>query len=198
MNWLLGDAHTFSSLDASNGYWQILLDIADREHGLSTSHHVLYQFSRTPLSSRGTPAAFKDIIVIILSGVKRNFFYVFLDDIAIFSKISQEQIAYTKIVLRPLDETDITLRLKKCSFFTNSVDDICHVMNPDRLKIVNDTAGAIGELDVHREAAELRSLLGPSNIFSLFVCNLARFTSPLPNDHRKPKTTNLDPLTRKC
>lgn len=59
---------------------------------------------------------------IILASVKQKFALVYIENIVILSKTLQKLIAYTKIVLTYLKEAYVTLKLKKCVFFTNRID----------------------------------------------------------------------------
>ncbi len=86
----LGDAQIFTLLDANSGYWQIELDEDARDLTAFVSHHGLFRYKRMPFGLKNAPSTFRRAIDMILATVKWQFAIVYLDDIIIFSRTSEE------------------------------------------------------------------------------------------------------------
>lgn len=95
------------------------------------------------------------------------------------------------------EEARVALELKKCSFFTNHIEYLRHVIKSSRLKVPNQTVDAIAKLKIPRTVTEIHSLLEPCNVFIRFLHNLARTAFVLFERFTKPKWRNSNFSTRK-
>ena len=77
---LLGKAKHFTFLDLKSGYWQVLMDEADKEKTAFAFHYGQFEFSVMPLGLSNAPAIFQDLMSIVLQGVG-HFAMAYLDDI---------------------------------------------------------------------------------------------------------------------
>jgi Reverse transcriptase (RNA-dependent DNA polymerase) len=118
----LGDAVVFTILDCNSGYWQIPVHPGDRDKTTFTSHYGTYRFLWLPFGLRNAPATFQRAIDIILSGVKWKTCLVYLDDVIVFSGSRSAHLAHVAEVLTLLGNAGLSLKLKKCHFFSETVD----------------------------------------------------------------------------
>lgn len=139
----MGEETVFSTLDANSGYWHVEVDPKDRDKTAFTSHHGLYRFRRIPLGLKNAPATFQRAVDILLMTVKWQFALVYLEDIVTFSTTPRQHIEHTKKVLGLLSKAGVSLKLKKCRFFTTTIDYLGHVIRPGRLEIASHTGDAI-------------------------------------------------------
>lgn len=72
---------------------------------------------------------------IILSSVKWQFALVYLHDIVKLSKSRDEHINHLQQVLTQLTDGEVTLKLKKCGFFTNPIIYLGDVFKPGCLAV---------------------------------------------------------------
>lgn len=118
----------------------------------------------------------------------------YLDDIVIFSRTPQEHIGHVRKVLTLLHDAGVTLQLKKCKFFTETINYLGHVIRPRRLDISSHTTDAIRGLKALTSLTELRSFLGLCNVFRRFVPNFARLAAPLHQRLKKDQPATFGSL----
>lgn len=113
----LGEARIISKLDANADYWQVEIDLKDREKIAFKSHQGLYGIIRIPFGLKNAPGTFNRVVDVILSAVRWKFALVYLDDIVIFSRTPEEHLNHLRHVLRLLKTAGVTLNLKSANYF---------------------------------------------------------------------------------
>ena len=124
----LGETSVFTTLDCNSGYWQIPIREEDRDKTAFTSHAGTFRFIRMPLGLTNAPATFQRTIDILLSRYRWQSCLVYLDDIIIFSKNKEDHLRHVEQVLSAMNCAGVTLKLSKCSFFTDRVKYLGHII----------------------------------------------------------------------
>lgn len=114
----------------------------------STSHNGLHQFSRIPFGLQFVLVAFQLVLDVILSAVKEQYDFLYLNGIVIFSGTPQDPFRRRVSELHLLKDTIVTHQPNKSAFCTNQIDYPGHMIKSGYLKVSNNTAGAICELQV--------------------------------------------------
>lgn len=140
----------FLTLEANSGYCQIEVDPSDQEKTACTSHRGLYQFTCMPFSLENAPATFQHVMGIILSSVRSQLAHVYLDDVVILSQTPREHINHARLGLSSLYEARVTLRFKKCAFFTSKIDYFGHVTHPDGPEFANQATDTTHDLMIYK------------------------------------------------
>lgn len=107
----------------------------ERDKTTFTSHHGLFRFARMPFRLRNAPETCQSGMDILMSLVKWLFALVSLENIVIFSSRPEQHIAHIRIKLNLWKQVGVTLNLKKCSFFTDNIVYLGHIIWPGRLEI---------------------------------------------------------------
>ncbi len=85
---------------------------------------------------------------------------VYLDDVIAFSRTIEEHFEHLQDVLRLLEEAGVTLKLKKCQLFCDTVDYLGHVIRPGRLALAEKNTRALKEAKHPQTQTELWGFLG--------------------------------------
>eukprot|EP00171_Calliarthron_tuberculosum_P022608 IDg22608t1 len=175
----LGNAKIFSALDANWGYWQTPIAKEDIPLTAFTCHKGLYEYTRMPFGLMNAPATFQRALDIILAGYKWQTCLVYLDDIIVFSKNGEEHLKHLADVLDALHQAGVSLNLRKCSFFTDKIKYLGHVIRPGTLEVEEASTRCLKGLKHPKSYPELRSFLGLCNVYRRFVRGYTDIAAPL-------------------
>lgn len=117
---------------------------------------------------------------------------VYLEDIVVFSRPAAEQIYHVKYVLELLWDAVVDLKLKKCNFFTETIDFLGHVICPRCSEIASHMTDAVKRLKAPWNVTKLKSFLGLCIVLRRLVPNLATLSSPLNEKVRKDQPFNFE------
>ena len=112
---VLGKSKYFTTLDLKSGYWQIPLDVRDKEKTTFTCHRGLYEYNVMPFGLANAPGVFQELMSVVLQDLGK-FAMAYLDDIIIFSPSMEEHIKHIHLVLDRLRQYQLKLKISKCKF----------------------------------------------------------------------------------
>jgi RNase H-like domain found in reverse transcriptase/Reverse transcriptase (RNA-dependent DNA polymerase) len=104
---------------------------------------------------------------------------VYLDDVIVFSGSRSDHLAHVAEVLTLLGNAGLSLKLKKCHFFSETVDYLGHVIRPGRLGVAEKKTIALKTAPLPRTQTELRSFLGLCNVYRRFFPQFSAIYAPL-------------------
>ena len=174
----LGDAAVFTTLDCNSGYWQVPIAPEDRDKTTFTTHLGTFRHLRMPFGLRNAPATFQRALDIILSGLRWQTCFIYLDDVIIFSKDIKSHLGHVDEILTLLAQAGITLELKKCEFFQPRVDYLCYVITPGQLAVALDDTKAFADCTFPRNVTQMRSFLEAANVYRRFIKNFSGTAKP--------------------
>ena len=175
----LGEASVFTGLDAYSGYWQMNVAKGDRPKTAFTCHAGTYQCVRMPFGLTNAPATFQRGLDMVLSKYKWKTCLVYLDDVIIFSKSVEDHITHVDEVLTCLREAGITLKISKCTFFSDKINYLGHVIRPGRLEVDQANTQSLRDARPPTTKTQLRSFLGLVNVYRRFIENFTKVAAPL-------------------
>lgn len=85
-------------------------------------HDGLFQFMCLLSGLKNAPTTFQRIMDVILGTVKWQFALFYFDEIIFFLNTVSEQVEQVRQALQLLSENVVTLKLKKCSCFTETIE----------------------------------------------------------------------------
>ena len=106
----------YTTLDLMKGYHQIKMSPESTDKTAFTCHRGLFQYKRMPFGLMNAPPTFQRLMNKLFSGTEWSFVFVYLDNIMIVSKSSEEHLQHVEKVLTNLEEVGLKLKPKKCAF----------------------------------------------------------------------------------
>ena len=168
---------SFSKLDMSQAYQQVILDEDSRQYAVINTHKGLYRYNRLPFGIASAPGCFQRVMEGLLGGIPGV--VVYLDDILITGRTKTEHLATLDTVLQKLRDAGLRLRKDKCVFMTSSVEYLGHQIDAQGLHPIKDKVKALQEVPKPRNVSELNSYLGLLTYYSRFLPNLSTALAPL-------------------
>ena len=168
---------TFTKLDMSQAYQQLVLDDDSKEIVTINTHKGLFSYQRLPFGVSSAPGIFQRTMETILAGIPRVL--VYLDDILVTGSSHEEHMSNLKEVLSRLQEAGLRLRKDKCEFMVSSVKYLGHIIDANGLHPAPDKLKAVKNAPKPQNVTELKAYLGLLTYYSRFLPNMATTLSPL-------------------
>ena len=168
---------TFTKLDMSQAYQQLVLDDDSKEIVTINTHKGLFSYQRLPFGVSSAPGIFQRTMETILAGVPRVL--VYLDDILVTGASQEEHMSNLKEVLSRLQEAGLRLRKDKCEFMVSSVKYLGHIIDANGLHPAPDKLKAVRNAPAPQNVTQLKAYLGLLTYYSKFLPNMATTLSPL-------------------
>ena len=173
----LTGGQSFTKLDLTAAYQQMVLDEASSKLVTINTHQGLYECCRLPFGVASAPAVFQRAMDSILQGIP--FVICYLDDILVSGRTDEEHLKNLEEVLHRLQFHGLRLKRDKCSFLRDSVDYLGHRVDAQGVHTSEKKVKAIVDAPTPRNLAELRSFLGMLNFYTKFLPNLSSLLHPL-------------------
>ncbi|KAJ3639222.1 hypothetical protein Zmor_004090 [Zophobas morio] len=112
-----------------SGFWQVRIDENSKKYtAFVTPGFGLFEFQRLPFGLCNAPSTFQDLTDRVFHGLKWSCVLVYLDDLIIYSKTSQEHLEKLELVFQRLREANLKLKTEKCVFFAEQVKILGHIV----------------------------------------------------------------------
>ncbi|MDD9818931.1 MAG: RNase H-like domain-containing protein, partial [Gammaproteobacteria bacterium] len=173
----LAGGESFTKLDMSQAFQQILLDEESKSYVVINTHKGLFRYNRLPFGVSSAPGIFQRVMEGLLSGIPGV--VVYIDDILVTGKTTADHLAALDEVLTRLEKAGLHLKRKKCFLMQPSVTYLGHLIDAQGLHPLPDKVRAVQEAPPPRSVAQLKSYLGLLTYYSKFLPNLSSTLSPL-------------------
>lgn len=169
----------FSTLDFSNGYWQVEVAKEDREKTAFTTGRGLYQWRAMPMGLTNSPATFQRMMELVLRGLPWHICIVYLDDILIYSRTYEDHLCHLEEVLTRIQSAGLKLNPGKCHFARDHVVFLGHVVSREGLQPDPRNTEKVKMWPTPSNPSEVRAFVGLCSYYRRFVKNFSRFAAPL-------------------
>ena len=173
----LNKGNYFSTFDFYKGYWQIPMNVDDKEKTAFSSTLGLFQFVRMPFALVNAGATYERMMRKLLSGMQGVANYV--DDVIVYSATWDEHMFSLRELFNRVKEASLTIKPSKCSVACTQVNFIGHKVGAGQLTTQMDKVERVRNAEILRNKTQVRSLLGLAGYYRKFVDNFASLTAPL-------------------
>jgi len=119
-----------------------------------------YEFTVMPLGLTNAPAAFMDLMNRVFKPYLDKFVVVFIDDILIYSRTSDEHTHHLRVALDVLRKNELYTKFSKCEFWLEKVAFLGHVVSSEGASVDPQKIKAVINWPRPKNPTEVRSLLG--------------------------------------
>lgn len=173
----LAGGQTFTELDLSHAYEQMLVDDDSKEFLTINTHKGLFRYNRLPYGVSSAPGIFQRTMEGLLQGIPST--GVLLDNILITGPSTEEHLDNIEEVLKRLSEAGLRLKAGKCQFMKPVLECLGHRIDAEGFHPVEAKVKAIKEAPSPTNPTELKSFLGMLNFYGKFMPDLATTLEPL-------------------
>jgi hypothetical protein len=172
-------AKVFSKIDLRSGYHQIKIHEEDIPKSAFSTRYGLYEYLVMSFGLTNAPAHFMYLMKSVFMEELDKFVMVFIDDILIYSKNTEEYEGHLHIVLQRLHDHQLYSKFSKCEFWLGKVPFHGHVISAERIFFdpgkVWDALNWKRPMSVH----QICSFLGLVVYYRRFILNFSKIVKPI-------------------
>ena len=131
----LQGASIFSKIDLRSGYHQLKIKPEDVSKTAFRTRYGHYEFLLIPFGLTNASAAFMDLMNRIFQPYLDQFVVVFIDDILIYSRSTEEHERHLRIILQLLREKQLYAKFKKCELWLKKVGFLNHIIDKEGISV---------------------------------------------------------------
>jgi hypothetical protein len=169
----------FSTLDLSQGYYQVPVAEKDISKTAFATRRGQYEYLRMPMGLCSAPSTFQRLMHAVLQ--KENWVkcLIYLDDVLIFGRTAQEHYERLHEVLTSIRKSGLKLSPQKCELFQQEVTYLGHVISRHGIHTSPEKTDKIKNASSPKNEEELRSFLGLTGYYRRFIKDYATIVAPL-------------------
>ncbi|KAF7670561.1 Retrovirus-related Pol polyprotein from transposon opus, partial [Cucumispora dikerogammari] len=172
----------FSVLDLKDGFWQVMLRKEDREKtAFLDSNNKLYQFKRMPRGLKNSPSFFQRGMCVVLDGLIGKTCFVYIDDILVFERESEEHNKNLSEVKKRLATYGLKIDDKKSVIDREKVDFLGYSISENNVSFTLNSSEAILDIKHQPISVKLDASSGMTNYDRSFIPELSELDKPLYN-----------------
>ncbi|XP_063900178.1 uncharacterized protein K02A2.6-like [Zophobas morio] len=175
----LNGGESFSRIDLSNAYNQLVVDEETSKILTWNTHKGLYRVKRIPFGITPASAIFQRTLEQVLQGIDRA--ANFMDDIIITGNSRVEHIDTLRKVFQRLKDAGLKVKLSKCTFFEEESTFLGLRVTKEGLRKDSEKVKAILDAPTPQTMTQVQSFAGMVNYYSKFVPKLAILMKPMYN-----------------
>ncbi|MEO6104059.1 MAG: reverse transcriptase domain-containing protein, partial [Pseudoxanthomonas sp.] len=188
----LSKAKYFTKIDLRTGFYQILINEADRHKTAFTTSRGLFEYNVLPMGLCNSPGVFMQLMNDTFREYLDKFVLVFLDDIIVYSDTLEEHERHVRQALARLRQQRLYAKLSKSALCKREVEFLGHMVGEHGLRVMQDKIEAVRDWPIPTNLQELRAFLGLAGYYRRFVRDFSAIALPLTELTRNATRQKLD------
>jgi hypothetical protein len=180
-------ATVFSKIDLRSGYHQLRIKEDDVPKTAFKTRFGHYEFTVLPFGLTNAPGVFMSLMNGVFREYLDKFVQVFIDDILIYSRTTEEHDEHLRLVLQCLREHKLYGKLSKCSFYQSRIHYLGHVISGEGIAVDPAKVEAIMEWPAPTNVTEVHSFMGLAGYYRRFVEGFSKIAGPITELQKKNK-----------
>lgn len=175
----LSNKRIFTSLDMSQGFYQIPLkeDSIPKTGFITPEGH--YEFMRMPFGLANSPSVYQRLMDTILGSLRFDKVLPYMDDLLLASADEEEALTTLRTVLEIIRNAKLTLNLDKCRFLQTEINYLGYDISENGIRPGQKKIDAFTKFREPSNIHELRMFLGLTSYFRKFVKGYASIAHDL-------------------
>ena len=173
----LAGGSKFSKIDLSQAYQQVELDDSSKELLTVNTHRGLYRPDRLQFGVHSATGMFQREMERILDGIP--FVLVRIDDVLMTAESDWDHFIVLIKVLVSLENSGLTVNLKKCNFFCNQVTFCGYTICKEGVRPMQSNVEAVLNAPEPTNVSEVKSFMGMLNYYQNYLPSLASIAEPI-------------------
>jgi hypothetical protein len=175
----LAGAQVFSKIDLRSGYHQIKSHDEDISKTVFSTRYGLYEYLVMSFGLTNAPTHFMYLMNSVFMPELDKFIVVFIDDILVYSKSTEEHEEHLRVVLQQLRDHQLYAKFSKCEFWINEVSFLRHVISSEGITVDPSKVCDVLDWEPPKSIHQVRSFLGLAGYYRRFILNFSRISKPL-------------------
>jgi hypothetical protein len=175
----LAGAQVFSKIDLHSGYHRIKIHDEDILNTAFSMRYGLYEYLVMSFGLTNAPAHFMYLMNSVFMPELDKFVFVFIDDILLYSKSTEEHEDHSWVVLqRPWDH-QLYSKFSKCEFWINEVPFLGDVISSEGITLDPSKVRDVLDWEPPKCVHKVWSFLGLAGYYRRFIPNFSKISKPI-------------------
>ena len=177
----LNGAKIFSKIDLKDGYYHIRIKEGDEWKTAFRTRFGHYEFTVMPFGLSNAPATFQNYINNALRGYTDDFCIVYLDDILVFSKTTEEHDQHLGLIMERLRQAELFVNPKKSKFYKTEVEYLGYIIDSKGVRMDPSRVDAIIKWKEHppKTYRDIQVFIGFCNFYRRFIYGFSKIARPI-------------------
>jgi hypothetical protein len=175
----LAGAQVFSKIDLCSGYHQIKIHDEDIPKMAFSMRYGLYEYLVMSFGLMNARTHFMYLMNSIFMPELDKFVVVFIDNILVYSKSTEDHEEHLRVVLQRLWDHHLYTKFSKCEFWINEVSFLGHMISSEGIVVDPSKVRDVLEWELPKSVHQVRSFLGLAGYYRRFILNFSKISKPI-------------------
>jgi hypothetical protein len=172
-------ARVFSKIDLHSGYHQIKICDEDIPKTAFSTRYGVYEYLVMSFGLTNAPAHFMYLINSVFMLELDRFVVVFIDDILVYSKSTEDHEEHLRVVLQRRRDHQLYAKFSKCEFWISEVSFLGHVISSEGIAVDPSKVRFVLHWEPPKSVHQVRSFFGLAGYYRRFIPNFSKISKPI-------------------